>query len=251
MTIIFFNSFNHIRLEGCSSASPHASRLHHVGQLAVCTRLFSSACGVLVDMLTASGYWRSPPQDASGMGQPWEWGPGRSISSYRFAECQLISDATPPEALESALWFCFPPACLSEAAIFIAPTPRTQLPPPFHCPLTPRESLVQDKLGVAIRQMTSSLYVFGQVINCSTILVSLLKMGQRIPSSEDASGLKGNGSTAQHRSWHKQIWGPQFLPFLPPSIQAPGLLHSMSSHPPSPSRGVQLSSVLRDLGWGS
>lgn len=110
MTIFFFNSFNSFTfgLEGCSLASPHASRLHHMGQLPEYTRLFSAACGVCVDMFTASGSWRSPPQDASGMGQPWEWGPGRNISSYRFAECQLISGATPPDAWASVLWFCFP-----------------------------------------------------------------------------------------------------------------------------------------------
>lgn len=76
------------RLEGCSSASPHASHLHHTGPSAVYTRLFSAACGVFVDMLT--------PQVTGGAHHkmPRGWGsPGSGARGEASVLTDLLSDS--------------------------------------------------------------------------------------------------------------------------------------------------------------
>lgn len=99
----------------------------------------------------------------------------------------MILGATPPDALESFFLVFVFSSMFVRSGPFLWAYSRSITAPSFLLFPLPRGKPGEGGQTCSRNQITSSLYVFGQISSCSAALISSLEMGQRIPSSEDTS----------------------------------------------------------------
>lgn len=162
------------RSKGCSCSASLFSRLHHTGQGLCAPCLFTAAGDHRWCVCACAHHFHFGARWGGGTGGahhkvPWRWGieawtEGSVLPKLLGMGDGAIPGPPPPDAWESVL-------CFTLRARRRLPFLCTHFLSPLPLSLDPRRKPGEggDKLGAEIKQIIYSLYVFGRVINSSTL----------------------------------------------------------------------------------